>query len=96
KEREWFYNESKLKYELDMKGILYRAKRAAREEGLTEGRTEGKAEGKAEGLAEGQKKAEEKSRQEKLESAQKMKNAGLSFTQIHEFTGLSAEEIGAL
>jgi predicted transposase/invertase (TIGR01784 family) len=104
KEREWFYNESKLKYELDMKGILYRAKIAAREEGLLEGKLEGKIkgriEGKIEGMAEGEakarKEAEEKVEQKQRESARKMKTAGLPFTQISEFIGLSVEEIEKL
>jgi predicted transposase/invertase (TIGR01784 family) len=91
-EREWFRNESKLKYELDMQTILYYEKQDARAEGLAEGKVEGRAEGKAEGLVE----AEEKSLREKRESAQKMKNAGLAFAQIQEFTGLSATEIEKL
>jgi predicted transposase/invertase (TIGR01784 family) len=80
KEREWFRNESKLKYELDMQGILYRAKRAA----------------EAEGLAKGQKKAEKKAGQEKRKSARMMKAEGLSHEQISRFTGLSSDEIARL
>jgi predicted transposase/invertase (TIGR01784 family) len=51
----------------------------------TEGHAEGHAEGLEKGLAEG-----------KLEIARKMKNAGRSFTEIAEFTGLSAETVEKL
>jgi predicted transposase/invertase (TIGR01784 family) len=100
KEREWFRNESRLKYELDMKRTLYYAKQAARKTGLEEGMAKGMAEGREEGLAEGMAEGEEKARAraegEKLESARKMKNAGLSSARIREFLGLSEEEIEKL
>ncbi|MDR3201005.1 MAG: Rpn family recombination-promoting nuclease/putative transposase [Spirochaetales bacterium] len=62
KENEWFYNESRLKYELDRQSERVVAFKQGREEAL-------------------------------IETAQKMKNAGLPLAQIREFTGLSAEEI---
>ena len=53
-------------------------------------------EGREEGLKEGLKEALKESRQEKLESARKMKNAGLSTSQIKTFTGLSPQTIRKL
>ena len=84
-ELEWFRNESKLKYELDMQSMRVRAKREGRAEGLAEGLAEGKEEGRAEGRAE-----------EKIETARKLKTMGLPFSQITEATGLSSEEIKKL
>jgi predicted transposase YdaD len=61
---------------------IYGAKKEGREEGREEGKKEGRQEGKKEGRQE-----------EKLEIAQKMKNRGLSVSQIAEDTGLSVEEV---
>ena len=98
-ENEYFYNMSKLKYELDMQSRNARMKRELREarekalaEGHAEGRSEGFEEGRTEGLAEGRAEAERENRLEKLNSARKMKEAGLSADQIKMFTGLSEEE----
>ena len=54
----------------------------AREDGIEKGREEGKKEAL--------KEAEEKNRLEKLEIARKMKEGGLSISQIKTFTGLSS------
>jgi predicted transposase YdaD len=45
------------------------------------------------GQEETQRKAQKEFHQKQLESARKMKNAGLPFMQISEFTGLSVKEI---
>ena len=62
--------------------------RVLREGALKQGLAEGRAEGRAE--------AEEKARQEKLESAQNLKENGVPIELIASSLGLSAEEINAL
>jgi predicted transposase/invertase (TIGR01784 family) len=83
-EAEWAWQESKLKYELDLQSSLV----DARQEGLAEGRLEGKAEALAE--------AAQKAHQEKLEAARNMKRDGLNPEQIRSYTQLSLEEIEKL
>ncbi|MCL1818694.1 MAG: hypothetical protein FWG35_07165, partial [Spirochaetaceae bacterium] len=110
-EIEWFRNESKLKYELDMLSRQAREARLEREaserglsqglekgleEGLEKGLEKGREEGLAKGRAEALREAEEKNRREKHETARKMKAAGLSVSQIETFTGLPPEEIEKL
>ena len=87
-ELEYFYNMSKLKYELDEQDArvwkeekLQKAKERALRKGLKEGRAEGLEKGRAEG---------------KRETARKMKEAGLPVSQIKTFTGLSVEDIKKL
>ncbi|MBR1388960.1 MAG: Rpn family recombination-promoting nuclease/putative transposase [Prevotella sp.] len=67
-----------------------------RAKGLAEGRAEGLAEGRAEGHAEGFAEAEAKAKQDKLDSARKMKGDGLTDEVIAKYTGLSVDEIVAL
>ena len=76
----------------------------AREEGRVEGRVEGRAEGRVEGRVEGRAEALKEAKgeirleiqREKLESARKMKDAGLPIGQIKIFTGLSSQVIKKL
>jgi len=100
-ELEYFRETSRLKYELDMNDLKARTRREGREEGRAEGRVEGHAEGRAEGRAEGIAEGHAEGRAEgraegKLESARKMKEAGLTADQIQMFTGLTPEEIEKL
>ena len=71
-----------MKNSMDRASFLYNGGLA---EGKAQGIVLGKAEGKAEGLAEAN-----------LETARKMKNAGRPFSEIEEFTGLSADAIDKL
>ena len=80
-----------LRYESDLKN--YMDTMSCIEFAEIKGKTEGRAEGLAEGLAEG--RAEGKS-SATAEIARSMKAEGLSIAMISKFTGLSAEEIGAL
>ncbi|MDR1902301.1 MAG: hypothetical protein LBQ88_08495 [Treponema sp.] len=81
-EIEWFRNESKLKYELDLRETIF----DAQEEARAEGREKGLAEGRTEGLAEGR-------TEEKLQIARNLKQMGLSDALIASATGLSPEDI---
>ncbi|MCL1817684.1 MAG: hypothetical protein FWG35_02050 [Spirochaetaceae bacterium] len=90
-EIEWFRNESKLKYELDMQSRQAREARLERE-ASERGLLEGLAKGRTEALQE----AEEKNHREKLETARKLKAMGLSPEQIAEAVTLSPEEIEKL
>ena len=85
----------RIRYESDLKNYMDTMSciEFAEIKGKTEGRAEGLAEGRAEGLAEG--RAEGKS-SATAEIARSMKAEGLSIAMISKFTGLSAEEIGAL
>jgi DNA invertase Pin-like site-specific DNA recombinase len=97
KEREWFRNESKLKYELDRRETIAEA----RDEGLKEGREEGIKIGEAKGIDIGEKrgiaigieKEQKKNREEKLQTARNLKQMGLSDEQIASALGLSAEDL---
>jgi predicted transposase/invertase (TIGR01784 family) len=64
---------------------IYTAKLEGKAEGLAEGKAEGKAEGLAEGKAEGI-----------LQTARKMKAAGVSDSVILKVTGLSKSEVAKL
>jgi predicted transposase/invertase (TIGR01784 family) len=91
-DREWAYNESRLKYELELQTIRVNARRARQEavaKSKIEGRAEGLDEGRTEGLAEGRVNA-------KIEIARNMKAKGRLLAQIAEDTGLSPEEIAGL
>ena len=89
----------RIRYESDLKNYMdtmsciefaeIKGKTEGRAEGLAEGRAEGLAEGRAEGLAEGKSSAT-------AEIARSMKAEGMTIAMISKFTGLSAEEIGAL
>ena len=57
---------------------------------------EAREEGEAKGEAAGWQKRDEKARQEKLESARKMKEDGFSPEQIQKYTALSPEDMAAL
>ena len=54
--------------------------------GLAEGYAEGRMEGHAEGLAEGKLK-------EKFDTAKRLRNAGMTDKQIHQFTNLPLNDI---
>ena len=54
------------------------------------------AEGMAKGMEKGIAKAEAKAREEKLESARKMKADGMPLELISKYTGLSVKEIESL
>jgi predicted transposase/invertase (TIGR01784 family) len=71
-----------IKNRLDRGQAQLRAEEEAQARGHAKGHAKGHAEGRAEGLAEG-----------KLEIARKMKQAGRSFSEIAEFTGLTEEEV---
>ena len=85
----------RIRYESDLKNYMDTMSciEFAEIKGKTEGRAEGLAEGRAEGLAEG--RAEGKS-SATAEIARSMKAEGMTIAMISKFTGLSAEEIGAL
>jgi predicted transposase/invertase (TIGR01784 family) len=93
KEREWFRNESKLKYELDRRETIAEA----RDEGLKEGREEGLKEGikigEAKGEARGAEKEQKKSHEKILQTARNLKRMGLSDEQIASALGLSTEDL---
>ncbi|PKK88563.1 MAG: hypothetical protein CVV64_18350 [Candidatus Wallbacteria bacterium HGW-Wallbacteria-1] len=62
-------------------------------EAMLQGKLEGKLEGKREGMREGMREGELKG---KIEVATNMLKAGLSATQVAEFTGLSLDELNSL
>ena len=64
-----------------------------RREGKAEGRLEGKAEGLKEGLSKGKM---EGVKEERMQTARRMKAKGLALEFISEITGLSSEEIASL
>ena len=64
--------------------------------GMKKGEAKGLAKGLAKGEAKGIAKAEAKAREEKLESARKMKADGVPSELISKYTGLSVEEIDSL
>jgi predicted transposase/invertase (TIGR01784 family) len=88
-EREYAYESSLIKGELDWRSGMEYAKLSGLEEGLSRGLAEGRVEGHAEGRAEGITEAS-------LEIARKMKGMGLPISQIAEGTGLPAETIANL
>ncbi|MDR2133721.1 MAG: PD-(D/E)XK nuclease family transposase [Treponema sp.] len=79
-EAEWARLESEYKYEVDRQSFIVGAHR----------------EGLAKGLVRGEAKAAQRSHLEKLESARKMKQDGLSVEKIHKYTRLSPGEIEML
>jgi predicted transposase/invertase (TIGR01784 family) len=97
----WFRNESKIKYELDMRETIAEAQDAAREEGHKEGHKEGREEGREEGHKQGQEEGiaigetrmAEKNREEKLQSARNLRQMGLSDEQIAFALGLGPEDL---
>jgi predicted transposase/invertase (TIGR01784 family) len=80
-ERRRLIAESREKWRLDQQ--------AREEDRFSEGLQQGKTEGIKEGIWQGSQEA-------RLETARKMKQAGLPLEQITDFTGLSTEEIDAL
>ncbi|MDR3068902.1 MAG: Rpn family recombination-promoting nuclease/putative transposase [Cellulomonas sp.] len=83
----WARALSREKAEMDYyAGITY-----AREEGLSEGLSKGQALGRAEGLSEGYERAIQEARREKLETARKLKEIGLSAEKIEAATGLDVK-----
>jgi predicted transposase/invertase (TIGR01784 family) len=94
KEREWFRNESKLKYELDRRTMIAEAQEEGHEEGLKEGRKEGIEIGEARGIAIGEERGIAIGiREEKLRTARNLKRMGLSDEQTASALGLSAEDL---
>jgi predicted transposase/invertase (TIGR01784 family) len=84
-ELEWFRNESRLKYELDMRETIADARDEAREEGWEKGR--------GEGIAIGAAQEAERNRKEKLRAARNLKRMGLSAGQAASALGLSAADL---
>jgi predicted transposase YdaD len=89
KEREWFRNESKLKYELDRRETIAEARDEGREEGIKIGEAKGEARGIMIGIEKGQK-------EKNLQAARNLKRMGLSDGQIASALGLSAEDLKSL
>jgi predicted transposase/invertase (TIGR01784 family) len=89
KEREWFRNESKLKYELDRRETIAEA----RDEGIKIGEAKGIGIGETRGIAIGIEREQKKSREEKLQAVRNLKQLGLSDEQIISALGLSAEDM---
>ena len=72
---------------------INKGRREGLAEGEKKGRLEGKAEGKIEGLKEGLSKGV---KEEKIQTARRMKIEGFSIELITKITGLSTEEIASL
>ncbi|MBR6319385.1 MAG: Rpn family recombination-promoting nuclease/putative transposase, partial [Prevotella sp.] len=82
-----YFESEKIYYDND--GAIRTAEAKGRAEGLVKGHAEGLAEGRAEGRAEGERK-------KALDVAKRMKDRGMSATEIAELTSLSEEDINSL
>ena len=75
---------------------IYAGQTVKYKEGLEKGREEGKAEGLEEGEKIGAQKERAKAKAEKIESARKMLQDGLSVEVVSKYSGLSFEEVEKL
>ena len=82
-----YFESEKIYYDND--GAIRTAEAKGRAEGLVKGHAEGLAEGRAEGRAEGERK-------KALDVAKRLKDRGMSATEIAELTSLSEEDINSL
>jgi len=82
-----YFESEKIYYDND--GAIRTAEAKGRAEGLAKGHAEGLAEGRAEGRAEGERK-------KALDVAKRLKDRGMSATEIAELTSLSEEDINSL
>jgi predicted transposase YdaD len=89
---EWFRNESRLKYELDMRETVLEAQDEAREKG----KEEGIAIGETRGIAIGEARTAEKNRKKDLRTAWNLRQMGLSDGQIASALGLRAKDLKGL
>ena len=94
------YEKSRMTY-LGVKAVADTAEEQGEAKGFVKGEAKGKIEGKAEGLVEGEAKGIEKGLVEGevkgvTKVAKSMKQKGVPFDEIEEFTGLSIEEIEKL
>lgn len=81
----WLHDQAQAKSDAEKEG---------REEGLAEGLAEGRAEGRKEGLVEGHAEGHSQGiMEQRLETARKAKQMGLSADDISKLTGLTEEEI---
>ena len=93
-EREYYEEDIKIMRDLYATDKWEKEKRRmAIEKAMTEGQEKGRAEGRAEGIELGIKQGENRN---SLAIAQKMLLAGLPYSQVMEFTGLTKEQLEKL